>query len=505
MFEANDIPSIDCQTLQDLIDVNVTHEEFLFFRVNHGDDLDWILGSANDYECFCTSCQQHFAVGREFGPASHWYACPKCGARITPHRWSSGNAKFLARIAFAFHFFQAGEHGEMWLTSCRVRMNPDFFHGKYLANEYARYCFSEFGSCKWICGRGWKRTKSICFKRWQAMGGYCYDDVWALPTEQEIAGSCLRYSQLTHAWAVMPDLPEYLALYLKYPAVEYLWKMGLGRWLVERQENKGHLLRKLVNLRAKRADRLFPHMSKADRRLLAKKRASLADSAAYQELRQAGIVECGEDGLRCASAAVRARFAWQTAAERCGATGKELRKYIERQARRSGQTLDAAMQELKDYHGQLARLAPNGDPMPDDLHEAHARLSARERLLLNRDKNEKFRTRRHLLAWMKWKWGGMLIRPIDSADEIVREGEEMHNCVAGYAGRHADGKTVILVLRRQTEPRKAWHTVEINPVTLKCRQCFAAHNKPRAPEAAEFMDRYLEHLREVTKTMRRSS
>ena len=47
----------------------------------------------------------------------------------------------------------------------------------------------------------------------------------------------------------MPDLPEYLALYLKYPAVEYLWKMKLGRWLVERQEGKGHLFRKLVNLR----------------------------------------------------------------------------------------------------------------------------------------------------------------------------------------------------------------------------------------------------------------
>lgn len=50
MFEVNDIPPIDSWALQDLIAENVQHEEFLFFRINHGDDLDWILGEADDYE-----------------------------------------------------------------------------------------------------------------------------------------------------------------------------------------------------------------------------------------------------------------------------------------------------------------------------------------------------------------------------------------------------------------------------------------------------------------------
>lgn len=196
MFEVNDIPPIYSLELQELIGENVRHEEFLFFRINHGDDLDWLLGEADDYECFCTACQQHFAEDRKSGPASYWDACPRCGARITPRRWNNGKAKFLALTAFAFHFFQPGEHGDMWLTSCQVRMNPDFQCGKYLANEYARYCFSEFGSRKWIWKEnGWKRTKSICFKRWQVMGGYCYDNFWALPSEQELAGSCLRYSR----------------------------------------------------------------------------------------------------------------------------------------------------------------------------------------------------------------------------------------------------------------------------------------------------------------------
>lgn len=115
--------------------------------------------------------------------------------------------------------------------------------------------------------------------------------------------------------------------------------------------------------------------------------------------------------------------------------------------------------------------------------------------LKNCENNEKFRARRHLLRWMKWRHGGCFIRPVDSLEEIVKEGELQDNCVASYAGRHADGKTIIMVLRKCREPRMPWHTVEIDPETLECRQCYAAHNRRRTPEAAAFMDKYLEHLK----------
>lgn len=506
MFEVNDIPPIDSWALQDLIAENVQHEEFLFFRINHGDDLDWILGEADDYECFCTACQQHFAEDRKSGPASYWDTCPRCGARITPRRWNSGKAKFLALTAFAFHFFQPGEHGDMWLTSCQVRMNPDFQSGKYLANEYARYCFSEFGSRKWIWKEnGWKRTKSICFKRWQAMGGYCYDNFWVLPSEQELAASALRYSQLTEAFAVLHDLTGYLALYCKYPAVEYLWKMGFGRWLRERENGGGHRFWMLVNLRAKTPDKLFHGLDKADIRLFRRENLGLAAALMYRTLKFAGAARPDKASAAFASALAAVSVDWCEIVQDCGIEIRQWRKYIERQSRRAERALSTMLIEHRDYLEQLRRLGVYGDRLPDDLHEAHARLSERERRLLNREKNEKFRTRRRLLAWMKWKWGGMFIRPIDSAEEIVREGEEQNNCVAGYANRHADGETIIMVLRKCSEPRKPWHTVEIDPETLECRQCYAAHNHKRTPEAAEFMERYLDHLREVTKMIRRSA
>lgn len=507
MFEVNDIPPIDGCELQDLIAENVRHEEFLFFRFYVGDEQDYFGPDSytRRYECFCTACRERFTEPHSAGPASKWRMCPRCGRSVTPKRWAANDhAAALRKVSFAFHFFQVGAHGELWLTSCQVRMNPYFLQEKYTAFEYCRYVFSAAGAKKWSRQyRGWALRKNCTFRHWYDMGGCRRDDFWVLPSEQVLAGSCLRYSQLTEAFAALDDLTGYLALYCKYPAVEYLWKMGFGHWLREREQGGGDYFRRLVNLRAKEPKRLFRGLGKADIRLI--RNETLSTAAKYSCLKRAGAARADTASLAFARAADTAMFDVAAFSQRCGVTAAALRKYIEKQAKRSAQRLSAVMHEFADYQAQLARLAPNADKLPDDLHEAHARLSERERRLMNRGKNEKFRTRRHLLQWMKWKRGGMFIRPIDSADEIIREGEEQNNCVAGYADRHADGKTIIMVLRRCSEPRKPWHTVEIDPATLKCRQCYAAHNRTRTPDAAEFMNLYLKHLREITKMVRRSA
>ena len=507
MFKVNDIPPIDGWELQQLIAENVQHEEFLFFRFYAGDEQDYFGPDSytKRYECFCTACRERFTEPHSAGPASKWRICPRCGRSVTPKRWAANDhAAALRKVSFAFHFFQVGPHGELWLTSCQVRMYPYFLLEKYTAFEYCRYVFSAAGAKKWSWQYdGWALRKNCTFRHWYDMGGGRRDDFWVLPSEQELAASALRYSQLTEAFAVLHDLTGYLALYCKYPAVEYLWKMGFGRWLQEREQGGGDYFRRLVNLRAKEPKKLFRGLGKADLRLL--RNETLSTAAKYSCLKRAGAARADAASLSFARAADTAMFDVAAFSQRCGVTAAELRKYIDKQRKRSDLELSAVMREFADYQAQLERLAPNADKLPHDLHEAHARLSARERQLLNRGKNEKFRTQRRLLAWMRWKWGGMFIRPIDSADEIVREGEEQDNCVAGYADLHADGKTIIMVLRKRSEPRKPWHTVEIDPKTLKCRQCYTAHNHKRTPEAAEFMDKYLDHLREVTKMIRRSA
>lgn len=131
---------------------------------------------------------------------------------------------------------------------------------------------------------------------------------------------------------------------------------------------------------------------------------------------------------------------------------------------------------------------------PDDLQLSHARLSARERTAVDWRSNELFRARRHLWRWAVWHWNGMLIRPVDSALEIVREGEQNCNCVAGYAKPHMEGRKIIFVLRHADRPRESWHTVELMPDTLAVVQCRGCHNAPATPEAREFIGLWMERL-----------
>lgn len=341
--------------------------------------------------------------------------------------------------------------------------------------------------------------------RWQYQFG-CYGG--AYPSflaidSAELRGTCLEYSCIETANYALEDLTSYLALYCRYPAaVEHLVKRGFIFWLRERESCGGAIFNRLINLRADSPKKLFRGLDRADLRVLLEAKASLPTALFYRELRRAGAGRADKDSVFFAmtESAVLRRFSdFSALCASFGETPKEVRKYIERQARRADQMLHAALVELRDYREQLERLGLAGGELPDDLHEAHARLSERERRLLNRGENEKFRTRRRLLVWMRWRYKGMLIRPIDSAEEIVREGEEQDNCVAGYANRHANGKTIIMVLRQCSDPRTPWHTVEIDPETLKCRQCYAAHNRKRTPEAAEFMDAYINHLREAAK------
>lgn len=502
-------PELSEAELSERISEEVGHEEFLFYRVSQGDDLDWILGAAGDgYEMFCTACGQHFFEPRDRKhTAKHYTVCPKCGVEISPKRWR--DRARLESIQFAYHVFQHGEGADVWLRSFQVSMARDFMGRKYDIFEYCRILFQPGGAHKWTRSRGWysgvsqwEPVKQICLKRWTGAFGKVRDDIWAGVPMEEMEGSCLQYVPMGEVMQILNEPVNFLALWCRYPATEYVWKMGFAAWFRQREQGQGTTFSRVVNLRATRPDKLFPHLSKSEIKLLRGKTSYMDINvvALYQRLKKAGAVEPGAGGMEFAREANMSYYIdFFALAERCGAEPRELRRYLQKQAgRRTSVRVNIVMQELADYLDQLNRLGvQGGDRMPRDLHEAHERLSARERRLNNAPLNSKFRARRHLLRWMCWKHDGMFIRPVDSAEEITREGEQQSNCVAGYAKRHAEGTTIILLLRKCIAPGESWHTVEIDPNTLTCLQCYGHGNTESTPEAAAFMEAYLAHLQAV--------
>ncbi len=278
----------------------------------------------------------------------------------------------------------------------------------------------------------------------------------------------------------------------------------------------------------------------------------------YQRLYQLGVIRANQEGVDWTRA--RMGFSQEVPVQEEAV----LYRYIKRQANRSGLAYKNILSDYRDYLNQqnilsdyrdyLNQLAEigGGERYPHDLQQAHRRLSARLRKIKNPDLQGLFRARRRLWSWAAWQSQGMFIRVIDSVEEITLEGERQDNCVAGYAARHAQGKTVIFVLRKKSEPKKNWHvidsveeitlegerqdncvagyaarhaqgktvifvlrkksepkknwhTVELNPETLCVKQCRGYRNADACAEAEEFIAAWVKRLQEIRKERKKSA
>jgi len=505
-------PRMDFDALdEEILNGPLIDDNYLFYRT-HRPQCGWPSideAEKNMWDLYCTSCRQGMfrSKRREFKPSA-LTKCPECGANVTTKKWVDRRVNLQSRLLY--YKFQRGEGRRVWLRAYRVTHNfcPEPGDERLEYDEVSRYLFEDGKAYKWTCqlnyfGRDitsqWVRRKQVTKTVWQrnTMGSMPPYPAFVGPIALEtIAGSCLEYSQLDKAIAAGFDIPEYLDFYLKNPIIEYFWKFDLG-YLLWDALMKGHRfeLRKAFNLRAKRPRDLLPGLTVNEVRKIADEQLGLRTMQIYRKLKEDGIVSGDGAGFQWAEAINYNGGTMERAANR-GIDGKALRTYIEKQSRRSGILVRTVLHDYGDYLGQLDQVG-GGNIMPPDLWEAHARLSARLRMVQDLELNTRFRMRRHLYRWLCWRHDGMLIRPIDSVNEINLEGERQENCVAGYARRHADGKTIICVLRRMDAPRESWHTVELNPGTLDVVQCRGYHNADAEPEAREFIKLWVNRLKSI--------
>ena len=108
-------------------------------------------------------------------------------------------------------------------------------------------------------------------------------------------GSCLQYAPAGEAKVMLDDIIPFLALWCRYPAAEYVWKLGFAKWFADRERGQGKAFAQVVNLRATRPDRLFPQLDKGEVKLLRRGAAGgWMDCDAvwlYQRLKKAGAVQ----------------------------------------------------------------------------------------------------------------------------------------------------------------------------------------------------------------------
>lgn len=512
LFES--CPAMDFAALdEEILGGPLIDDNYLFYRTHQPfcgwPEVDDTM--KNMWELHCTSCGQDIlqAKRRKFKPSA-LKQCPECGANVNAKKWIDRRVNLQTRLLY--YKFQRGEGRRVWLHAYRVTHNfcpgPGYERLEY--DEVSRYLFEDGKAYKWTCqlnyfGRDivsqWVRRKQVTKTVWHrnTMSSMPPYPAFVGPIAREtISGSCLEYSQLDKAIGAEFDIPEYLDFYLRNPMIEYLWKFNLWYLLWDALMNGRRAeLRKVFRLNARRPGDLLPGLSKNEVREIADKQWGLRTVQTYQRLKADGIVSGNGTCFEWAEVVSNNGDVVERAANQ-GIDGKTLRVYIEKQARRSGLSVSMVLHDYGDYLNQLRRLnIIGGDLLPGDLRIAHERLSLRLNKVKNEGLNQQFRMRRRLYRWLCWRHDGMFIRPIDSVQEITREGERQRNCVAGYARWHANGNTIICVLRRADAPGKSWHTVELNPKTLDVVQCRAFRNGNAAPEAQEFIDLWTDRLKSI--------
>ncbi len=124
---------------------------------------------------------------------------------------------------------------------------------------------------------------------------------------------------------------------------------------------------------------------------------------------------------------------------------------------------------------------------------------------LNRKKDEeraaKFRAIREDLErnrrLFQWQQDGYLIRPAESAEDIIREGRTQHHCVGAsdtYMTRMARRESWIVFLRKAEDPETPWYTVEVDENGI--RQAYAAYDrKPDWEETDKVLKAWMKQVK----------
>ena len=294
-------------------------------------------------------------------------------------------------------------------------------------------------------------------------------------------------------------LVSYLALWRKRPTVENLLVQGCGRLLVDLiEQEKGSGMDhggipklKDINWKERRPAQMLG-LNKEEFRYVRQMRWSVEDLERYRLVKEASIPIRLPDDMEL----LRSKPAYEI--NRILEEGPQgdfwrILRYLQKQKATWGILQDywhMARRIHRDLTDSLVR-------WPRNLKAAHDQVMEEQKAKEDAALHELFQERAAELEYLSFEMDGLLIRPCQTETELIREGKDLHHCVATYAKRHAEGKTAILFIRQVAEPDKPFFTLEFDEKTKKVRQNRGLRNCDRTPEVREFERAWLAYVRRV--------
>lgn len=298
---------------------------------------------------------------------------------------------------------------------------------------------------------------------------------------------------------------SYLALWRRHPTVENLLVQGCVRlvnaWICAEAECYSYRggIPKLsaINWKEKRPAQMLG-LNKEEFRQFKAMRWSADDLHTYKMVREAGLAVKLPEDMKL----LRSRKSYELNKILHETRRKDfwrVLRYLNRQGK------DWSF--LRDYWSMTKRLGgdlrENLVRWPRDLSAAHDRAMDMKKAKENAALHSLFIQRAEVLESLSFTSDGLLIRPCRTETELIREGKDLHHCVANYAKQHANGKTAILFIRKVQEPDKPFFTLEFDKKNKMVKQNRGLRNCARTPEVEAFEKVWLTWVKAERKKARK--
>lgn len=416
-------------------------------------------------EGFCTECEQMVDLMDEPQHRKRTI-CPHCGEAtmvgswygrkwmvehnvcIVVQPWGKG---LLLRECGCYAHYESGRFEPHWYEDDVIL----FENGTYIREANHGY-------------PGWKQVRRL--KRYAGSRLVMFDDL----TGTEFENCPVR----TFVNLVGDHPARFIRLYQRRPKVEHLVREGLGKVVediltgVGGVDWKGRRPRDMLGLTKPEVDAVRLWNLGLKEINLYKAYPGLFDLETDHEI-LGGICGGSLSWLRKEKDFVRAL------------------KYVQRCIRQG-------MREYNVYHmltdtrrmlTQLGHEMTEHNLWPRNLQETHDRAMAEIKAIERAKEEKEWEKEQDIwdniaekLSPLCWEDGGLLIRPVSSRLELVREGDLLEHCVASYADHLKEEKSYILLIRQAEKPDTPYFTLNLSPAG-RIIQCHGYKNDRLLPGA----------------------
>lgn len=504
------LPALDTDKLKTWV------RDDLFRKVNYA-----AVSSAKEgYTAKCLHCGEGFSLHElRNGSAQHNTTgiCPRCGRAITfkdewrGHKTLIDYGYFLVvqkmrnKALMLRSFYVRRSYGKEWnerlelSEHMRLYVHPDgirtFVRKLYSVYGMDYFFIDEYSSCEyWIEQKN--VGKPVPYNYFQSSIDYILGIKW----ETDLSKTFFKYSYVYEymqetASSYPPDLTRYLELYVKYPVLtERLLKEGFANLLKEKIN--GRLPMQTVNFRKKTVSEAFGVPRSAVKELKGCNRIQLINKQFIirHNLKEADDIKFAEQYCPYYMASINYLIKRMTV--------HKLRMYLSGQQRKGA--CNSLIGDYYDYLHECEKLKLDLSKkfilFPEDLREAHEDTSRAIRELKAQREAEAIAERdkafavklKELEKKYSFSADGLFIRPAKGAGELIKEGASLNHCVATYADKYLNGKTIILFIRREAAPDESYYTMELSPQSKTVIQCRGLRNCGKTPEIEEFLRKWEE-------------